>query len=245
MDFGNPQSIWACLAIFLVAVLYSAVGHGGASGYLAVLSLLNLAPQAMSSTALVLNVLVAGLSAFSFFCAGYFRWSALYPFLLGSIPGAFIGGLLKLPESGYRQLLAVTLILAACRLAITLKSRDDKIHPVSLLLGVFSGLIIGLLSGIVGIGGGIFLSPLILLAGWDNAKGASATAAAFIVINSLAGLAARQISGTLSVAMFWPFILVALAGGVLGSRLGASVIPSAALRRLLALVLFIAACKLL
>ncbi|CAN5587389.1 sulfite exporter TauE/SafE family protein [soil metagenome] len=239
----NPFSI---IAIFVVALLYSSVGHGGASAYLAILALLSVPKQTASSTALVLNIMVASTAAISYYRSKFLNLKTAAPYLLASVPAAFLGGMTKVPNNIYEGLLSVSLLVAAVRLAIPPKeSFDGELHQPRLWLAVGCGGVIGLLSGIVGIGGGIFLSPLIVIARWDTAKHASGTAALFIVINSIAGIVGRVCTHSFTIGSDWSFLVAAFAGGVIGSHLGANIFSQNALKRMLALVLGIASAKLL
>ncbi|MBI3579839.1 MAG: sulfite exporter TauE/SafE family protein [Ignavibacteriales bacterium] len=232
--------------IFIVAALYSSVGHGGASGYLAVLSLFAVAPAVMSSTSLILNVLVAMTSLIAYYRAGHLSMKLAGPFMLLSIPAAFVGGLLHIPDRTYFLILALVLLAAAFRLAISLpSSSEDPNKGVNFFasLGVGGG--IGLLSGVVGVGGGIFLSPVLLLMRWADPKRTSAVSALFIVVNSLAGLGGRFLRGGLELGNFIPFIIAAFFGGIVGSYYGANKLSGLVLRRLLAVVLVLAAVKLI
>lgn len=241
----EPNSL-SIVAIFIVALLYSSVGHGGASGYLAILALVSVPKQNASSTALMLNVLVASTAAISYYRSRYLRLKSSTPYLVASVPAAFIGGMIKIPNNIYEGLLAVSLLVAAVRLLLpAVESCTAELKQPRAWLAAVCGAAIGLLSGIVGIGGGIFLSPLIVLAGWDTAKHASGTAALFIVINSIAGIAGRLLTNSFVIGSDWSFLLAALAGGVIGSHLGANIFSQNALKRTLALVLGIASAKLL
>ncbi len=233
--------------IFIVAALYSSVGHGGASGYLAVLSFFAVAPATMGSTALTLNVLVAGVALFSYLRAGHLSWRLAWPFILLSIPAAFIGGLVKVSEKTYFVLLALALVIAAYRLAMSATGsvEGSEFKRVKLSVSLPAGGAIGLLSGIVGVGGGIFLSPVMLLFRWADAKKTSAVAALFIVVNSFAGLAGRLVKGELAIGGFGPLVAVAFLGGLLGSYYGANRFSGVVLRRLLAVVLIVAALKMI
>lgn len=256
---GFPaETLWITLLIFIVAFLYASVGHGGASGYLAVLSFFGFSRSEMASTALILNVLVAGLSFYAYAKSGHFSWRLTWPFILVSIPAAFLGGMLKLSPHSYAMLLAFTLLFAAFRLAWTPnapKKKSDgsldldqqlpETRPVSLKTSLPVGGGIGLLSGMVGVGGGIFLSPVMLLMRWANVKQTSATAALFIVVNALSGLLGRYVSHRIVVGNMLPLLLAAALGGWLGAYLGATRFSSQSLRRLLAFVLLIAAFKLI
>ena len=232
------------IAIFVVAVLYSSVGHGGASGYLAVMAFLAVAPEVTRPTALVLNLFVASIGAFHFYRAGHFSWSVFWPFAAASIPFAFLGGMIKLPTSAYKILLGLVLLFAAFRLAWSF-SRDVVPEPPKIWIALVCGAVMGLLSGLVGVGGGIFLTPLLLLMNWSETKTAAGVSALFILVNSASGLLGnyQQLSVLPSNVWFW--IAAAVAGGVIGSQLGAKRFDSLALRRVLATVLLFAAVKLI
>ncbi|HTY39233.1 MAG TPA: sulfite exporter TauE/SafE family protein [Bacteroidota bacterium] len=186
MEIGSFIAI--AVLIFFVAALYSSVGHGGASGYLAVLSLFAVPPAVMSSTALMLNILVAGVALFAYLRAGHLSFKLAWPFVVLSIPAAYLGGLIHVSEKTYYLLLASALVFAAYRLALSAARADIKEteRSVKLAISLPVGASIGFLSGIVGIGGGIFLSPVMILFRWADAKKTSAVAALFIVVNSLA-----------------------------------------------------------
>jgi uncharacterized membrane protein YfcA len=232
-------------ALMVVAFLYASVGHGGASGYLAVLALAGIDPAAMKPTALVLNLVVAGIGSFQFARAGLFRWRKFWPFAVSSIPFAIIGGALKIPAGPYRALLGVILLLSAARLFATARMGDRPERDPSPIVAVPLGALIGFLSGVTGVGGGIFLSPVLLLFGWANARTTAAVSAFFIVANSLAGLAGHVSSlGSIppAVVLWAPLTAV---GGLAGSTLGSRKLPEAWIRRLLAVVLVLAGAKLL
>src|SRR5437660_8135710 len=176
--------------MFLGAALYTSVGHAGASAYIAIMALFGFAPAVMRPTALVLNILVAAFTSFRYVRAGMFRWRVLWPVLIGAMPAAFIGGAIQLPGHYYRPLVGIVLFVAAARLLwpkelpAAATPKDPPIVP-----GILSGAVIGLLSGLTGTGGGIFLSPIILFLGWSGARLSSGVAAVFILCNSMAGLA--------------------------------------------------------
>ena len=233
------------LLVFLTALCYSAVGHAGASGYLAVMAILGMAPAAMRPTALVLNLVVAIIGTVQFARAGYFRWSLFWPFALTSIPAAYLGGRLSLPDDWYQHIVGVVLLLSALRFVMTLRSPDVSSRTISTPAALAVGLVLGLLAGLTGVGGGIFLSPLLLLAGWATLRVTAATSVAFILVNSAAGLLGQwhALATIPAFAPGWAF--AAAIGGTLGSGLGARYLPGPALRAVLALVLVAAGMKLI
>ena len=241
----EPATFIIIAAIFLVAVLYSSVGHGGASGYLAVMAFFAVAPEVTRPTALTLNLFVASIATIQFYRAGHFSWNLFWPFAVTSIPFAFIGGMLKLPTNAYRIVLGLVLLFAAFRLAWKFTSDDGEIREPKFWMCLIIGAGIGLLSGLVGVGGGIFLTPVLLLLHWSETKTAAGNSALFIFVNSAAGLAGSyaQVSSLPSAAWLW--IAAAIAGGALGSLLGATKFDSLMLRRVLAMVLLFASVKLL
>jgi len=236
-----------CVLVFLVAGLYSSVGHGGASGYLAVLSLFGVAPAEMSSTALILNLLVAGVGAYTYWKAKHLSLKLAWPFLVLSVPAAYIGGLLKVSDKAYFFLLAAALVGAAYRLATartsSANSGEPRHVPMSAALPLGGG--IGLLSGVVGVGGGIFLSPLMIFFNWADPKKTAAVSALFIWVNSLAGLGGRLTRDAIVLGNFGPLLVAAFLGGLMGSYYGANKFSGLMLRRILAVVLIVAALKLI
>ena len=245
---ASPELITLLLVlIFLVAVAYSSVGHGGASGYLAVLSFFGLAPTLMAPGALCLNLLVAGLSFLHYQRAGHFVFRLLWPFLLASIPAAFLGGLTAVPAHLYMGLLAAVLVFASFRLLAVAPPKQEeyfvKPPPIGVALPV--GASIGFLSGIIGVGGGIFLSPLLILLKWADAKRTAAASAAFIWINSAAGLYGHLSRKSVDWSSLAWLVGAAFAGGLLGSWLGARHFRGLWLRRVLGLMLLVATVKLL
>ena len=236
--------------LFLVAIVYSSVGHGGASGYLAVLSFYTFSHEVMATSALCLNLLVAGASLYSFSRAKHFSWSLTWPFVALSIPAAFAGGLMKIPPKTYALLLCVVLAGAGLRLFFdsVLKNRQEAVSKPPLPAAFVSGGVIGLLSGMAGVGGGIFLSPIMLFFRWAGPKQTAAASAFFILVNSLAGLTGRLLRWKpehLETRMLFFMVVAAFAGGLLGSRLGAHHFSAIWLKRILSVVLFIASFKLL
>ncbi len=228
----------------MVAVLYSSVGHGGGSGYLAVMAFLSVAPNITKPTALALNIFVAGIATVQFYRRGHFSWNIFLPFAAASIPFAFLGGLIELPIGLYKLILGVSLSLAAIRLAWRF-SKSDEIDDLKWLPAVLIGAIIGLTSGLIGIGGGVFLTPILLLARWADAKTAAGVSALFILVNSVAALIGNYQNALQLPAKVSVWIIVAIIGGIIGSTLGSKYFNSLLLRRVLALVLLIAGVKLM
>jgi uncharacterized membrane protein YfcA len=234
------------LMIFAAATFYSCVGHAGASAYLAVMALAGVDAQIMKPTALALNVLVALIASVRFYRAGCFSWSLWWPFAVTSIPGALAGGFLTLPSTLYRQMVGVVLLYAAYRLfrspsAAAGMTAGRPPRAVALILGA----LIGLLSGLTGVGGGIFLSPILLLAGWADPRRTAGVSALFILVNSLAGLGGRLAALPHLPAAVAPWAVAAVVGGLLGSGLGSRRLGAQKLRRVLAVVLVVASVKLI
>jgi uncharacterized membrane protein YfcA len=233
--------------ILIISALYGAVGHGGASGYLALLSLEGVDHQTASTTALVLNLFVAGVAFCSYRSAGHFQWRLTWPFLLASVPMAYFGGMIQTPVPVYNALLSVALAGAAIRMWSSQAGKETgnrKCQPPRLPTMLLMGGVLGLVSGIVGVGGGIFLSPLIILLRWADARQTSATSACFILANSMAGLGGRLTGGSVFGLNLWPLIVVGILGGFIGSRFGAIKAPNRTLFRILAVVLMVAVAKL-
>jgi uncharacterized membrane protein YfcA len=234
------------LLIFVAALLYSTVGHGGASGYLAAMALFNLAPDVMKPTALVLNLFVAGVGTYRYARAGCFAWNIFWPFAVLSIPCAFLGGSWKLPVHVYKLILGTVLLFAAWRLAIKQSAHAPGVQkPIFLPAALAMGAAIGLLSGLTGVGGGIFLSPLLLLLGWADVRKTAGVSAAFIWVNSVAGLLGHCESvKSLPHQILW-WTPAALIGGLIGAELGSRRLTPLTMRRLLAAVLVVAGLKML
>jgi uncharacterized membrane protein YfcA len=232
--------------IFLAAVLYASVGHGGASAYLAVMALFGIAPQVMRPTALALNILVSLIALIKFYRASYFSWRLFLPFALTSLPLAFVGGSIVLPTAIYKPVVGAVLIYAAIRLFFSANvGQQSEVRSVNLPLAMGSGGLIGLLSGLTGVGGGIFLSPLLVLMRWGDMRHVAGVAAAFVWVNSIAGLAGH-LSIVSELPSFLPlWALAAAGGGWLGAEYGSKRLGNPALRRLLAVVLVIAGLKMI
>ncbi len=238
-------------ALFLAtAALYASVGHGGASGYLAVMGLFGFAPAVMKPTALALNIVVSAAASAGFYRARLFKWSLFWPFAIVSIPAAFLGGRLVVPAHAYKILVGLVLLYAAVWMfrstigvASDAASRDASPQPPALWLALPAGLLIGFLSGMTGVGGGIFLSPLLLYTGWAETRTTSGVAAPFILVNSIAGLLGH-VAGLSELPPQIPFWAGAvLVGGWIGASYGSTRAPTTTLRRLLSLVLVIAGVK--
>jgi uncharacterized protein len=235
--------------IFAAAALYSSVGHAGASGYIAAMALMGLAPDVMKPAALTLNILVALIATARWTNNGRdLAWSSLFPLVAGSVPAAFIGGAIQLSATHYRLLVGVTLLAAAIKFLwqpATQTSQNDGTPHVSWSAGLVTGAGVGLLSGLTGTGGGIFLSPILLFFGWAGVRQASGLVAPFILLNSVAALignfsAVKKLPAELPV-----LVLAAMLGALLGTRIGTKRVSTTTLQRLLGAVLLIAAAKFL
>jgi hypothetical protein len=239
----DASALVVAAAFLVAAILYASVGHAGASGYLAVMALVGLPAPMMRPTALVLNLLVASIATVRFARAGFFSWPLFWPFALGSVPLAYVGGAITLPGHWYRILVGVVLWTAALRLLLNLRLRDT--HAPPRVAAVLCGAGIGLLAGLTGTGGGIFLSPLLLFMGWAETRQTGGVAAAFILANSAAGLAGHPASLDQLPEVFPLWAGAALVGGLIGAELGSRRIGTPAFRRLLGVVLVVAGAKLI
>jgi uncharacterized membrane protein YfcA len=240
------ETLTIAILFFVVAALYASVGHGGASSYLAVMGLFSFAPSVMKPTALALNILVAAVATFEFYRAGLFSWRLFWPFAVASIPAAFMGGAMMLPARAYKIVVGVVLLYAAVWMfRSALRPINKETHLPPLWAALVAGAAIGFLSGLTGVGGGIFLSPLILYVGWAETRATSGVAAPFILVNSIAGL----LGHFSSVAQLPPSVPIwgatAVLGGWIGASYGSKRAPAPVLRQLLSLVLIVAGVKLL
>jgi uncharacterized membrane protein YfcA len=233
-----------CIAVLVIAFLYSSVGHAGASGYIAVMTLVGYAPDVIKPTALVLNILVACLSSWQFRRAGYFQWSLFWPFAVLSVPFAFLGGYVNLPVGIFKILVGVVLLYSAFRFLVRLKP-DADVNPPSREVAMPVGAGLGLLSGLTGTGGGIFLTPLLIFMQWARTKTASATSAVFILVNSVAGLLGNLTSTQTLPSFALLLIGSVILGGAAGSYYGSSRFSTTVVKRMLAVVLTIAGLKLI
>lgn len=231
-------------SLFTVGFLYASVGHGGASGYLAVLSIFAIPVVNYKPTILILNILVASIGFIQFTRAGFLKWKLCWPFLLSSLPMAFIGSKMAVKDDIYHLILGIALIIPVIRLLGIIPGEAVKKKDVSVPVALLFGVIIGFLSGMLSIGGGIFLSPLLILLAWADAKEAAAASALFIVLNSISGLLGHP--GEIQIgneALSW--FSAAFAGGIAGSYVGSRHFAVATVKYLLSAVLAIASCKLI
>lgn len=227
-----------------VAFLYASVGHGGASGYLALMALFSFAPETMKPTALLLNLFVAGIAFYHYYKAGHFNMKLFIPFAIASIPLAFLGGMIEIDASIYKKILAVLLIFAILKMLNVFGKESVLIKDLKLWQGLVVGGLIGFFSGLIGIGGGIILTPVILLLHWGKMKEAAAVSALFIWVNSAAGLFGQFSSGVSISSQSFILVGVALIGGFFGSYYGSKKFNNNLLRYMLAFVLIIASAKL-
>ncbi len=248
MSVEHSSYLFLVPLFFLVAFLYSSVGHGGASAYLAIFALFGITGPHIAPIVLTLNIIVACISFISFRFKGHFSAKLLLPFVITSIPLAYIGALVKINKELFNLILGIALILASIRVFMPSALKQPSWLRSTLAIYAFcliAGGILGFLAGLIGIGGGVFLSPLILLFGLANAKSTAGISSAFIVLNSVSGLIGHFTAGYLLHPMLILLALVVLGGGIAGSFLGSRKIPESLLRKLLAVVLMVAGFKLL
>lgn len=231
--------------LFLVAFLYSSVGHGGASGYLALIALFSITPEVMKPTALLLNLFVSLTSFYQFYRGKHFNWKIFLPFAITSVPMAYLGGLITVDADIYKKILGVLLLVPITRFIFFANIKIDEIKKASIILSLLVGAFIGFLSGLIGIGGGIILSPVLLLLKWTNLKQTAAISALFIFVNSFSGLAGQLQKGIEFSADMYAYVAVAFVGGVCGAYFGSLKFRQNILQYLLALVLIVASFKLL
>ncbi|HEX2919596.1 MAG TPA: sulfite exporter TauE/SafE family protein [Bacteroidales bacterium] len=232
--------------LFVAAFLYASIGHGGASSYLALMALTGIDIMYLRSSALILNLFVAAIAFYNYYKAGYFSLKLLSPFILGSIPMSFLGGMIKVDNSFYKISLGVCLLLVVARMLFNVKRfENDTIVNPNFFLAVIIGAIIGFFSGLIGIGGGVILSPVLIIAGWANIKQSATISAAFIWLNSFSGLLGNINTGIAISSNIYIWVAVALAGGMAGSYLGSRRFSLAGLNYVLASVLLLAGIKLI
>ena len=234
------------ISILVMAFLYASVGHGGASGYHAIMALFAIESILMKSTALTLNIFVAGISFYYYKKAGYFKWKVFFPFALGSIPLAYLGGTISIQEEIYKGVLGVFLIFAVLKMLGIIGKEKEGLVKLPFGLGIIFGGILGFISGLIGIGGGIILSPVLLIFRWAKMKEAAAISALFIFVNSISGLIGIINSGNYKpIDDIWVWIIIAIIGGSAGSYFGSKKISSIGVQYLLSFVLSLASIKLL
>ncbi|MBT4478315.1 MAG: sulfite exporter TauE/SafE family protein [Flavobacteriales bacterium] len=234
------------ISILVMAFLYASVGHGGASGYHAIMALFAIESILMKSTALTLNIFVAGISFYYYQKAGYFKWKVFFPFALVSIPLAYLGGTISIQEEIYKGVLGVFLIFAVLKMLGIIGKEKEGLVKLPFGLGIIFGGILGFISGLIGIGGGIILSPVLLIFRWAKMKEAAAISALFIFVNSISGLIGIINSGNYKpIDDIWVWIIIAIIGGSAGSYFGSKKISSIGVQYLLSFVLSLASIKLL
>ena len=233
------------ILLFLVAFLYSSVGHGGASGYLALMALFSISPDVMKPTALLLNLFVSLTSFVQFYRGKHFNWKIFLPFAITSVPMAFVGGLITIDADIYKKILGFLLLIPISRFLFFANINVEQTRKSNILLSLIIGAAIGFLSGLIGIGGGIILSPVLLLLKWTDLKQTAAISALFIFVNSLSGLAGQLQKGINFSTDMYVYVAVAFVGGLCGAYFGSLKFRQNILQYLLALVLIVASYKLL
>ncbi|MES2328826.1 MAG: sulfite exporter TauE/SafE family protein [Bacteroidota bacterium] len=233
------------IILFLVAFLYASVGHGGASGYLALMAIYEVAPAEMKPTALLLNLFVSMTSFIQFYRGKYFMFRLFLPLALASVPMAFIGGMITIDAAIYKKILGVLLLVAVFRFFFFRNARPEEMKPFDIKWAIAIGAFIGLLSGMIGIGGGIILSPVLLLLKWTDQKQTAAISALFIFVNSVSGLAGQLTQGIVFNSHMVLYVAIAFTGGLAGAYFGALKFNQNLLKYVLAVVLLLASYKLL
>jgi uncharacterized membrane protein YfcA len=229
----------------VVAFLYSSVGHGGASGYLALMAIFSFPISVMKPSALVLNMFVSGISFFFYYRKNFFKLKLFYPFAISSVPAAFLGGMIPLENNYYKLLLGIVLILAALRLFGFFNSKETRNSKINIPLAVAIGFGVGLLSGMLGIGGGVILSPILLLLGWASLKETAAISSLFIFVNSVAGLSGFFMNENRFPTETFYLVPIAVFGGMLGAYYGSGFFSNKVLKYVLATVILLASVKLI
>lgn len=233
------------ILLFIVAFLYSSVGHGGASGFLALMAIYAISPEVMKPTALLLNLFVSLTSFYQFYRGKHFKWPILLPLAIASIPMAFLGGLISIEADFYKKILGLLLLIPVIRFFFFANFQSEEIQKNNILLSILIGSFIGFLSGLIGIGGGIILSPVLLLLKWTDQKQTAAISALFIFVNSLSGLAGHLSKGIEFSPDMISYVVIAFAGGLCGSYFGSLKFNQNILKNTLAFVLLMAGIKLI
>ncbi|MEO6313536.1 MAG: sulfite exporter TauE/SafE family protein [Chitinophagaceae bacterium] len=231
--------------LFVIAFLYASVGHGGASGYLALMAIFSFSPEVMKPTALLLNLFVSAVSFIQFYRGGHFKWKIFLPLALASVPMAFLGGLITIDATVYKKILGLLLLIPIIRFLFFANIKVEEIKKPGIGLSILIGGVIGFLSGLIGIGGGIILSPVILLLKWTDQKQTAAISAAFIFVNSLSGLGGQLVKGIHFSNNMYVFVAIAFIAGLGGAYFGSLKFKQTILKNTLAVVLMLAAYKLL
>ncbi|MEK6615420.1 MAG: sulfite exporter TauE/SafE family protein [Bacteroidota bacterium] len=233
------------LLLFIVAFLYSSVGHGGASGYLALMAIFGIAPSVMKSSALLMNVFVSLIAFFHYYKGGHFKWKLFLPFAIASVPASFLGALVTVDAEIYKKVLGALLIFPVLRLLGVFGKEHNGVKEMNRMVAILLGVAIGFLSGVIGIGGGIILSPIIVLLHWANMKETAAVSALFIFVNSISALAGLFTKGISIDTSVYLWIAITLAGGFAGAYFGSIKLKNPILKKILAAVLLLASIKLL
>jgi|TARA_R110002051_G_scaffold169498_1_gene240029 uncharacterized membrane protein YfcA len=245
MGLETPFMILFLILLPVLSFLYASVGHGGASGYLALMALFSFPNTTMKQTALLLNLFVAGIAFYHYYKAGHFRKGLFVPFAVGSIPAAFIGGAMHVEPLVYKKILGLLLVFAIARIFWKQKSSNASTKDVKFVQALLLGIAIGFFSGLIGIGGGIILTPIILILHWGNMKEAAAVSALFIWVNSFSGLLGQFSSGVTLYPIAGLMVAIAVMGGLAGSYLGSNKWNNRVLEYCLGIVLISASVKLL
>jgi uncharacterized protein len=246
MTFLNQDFlVYFCLLLAIVAFLYSSVGHGGASGYLALMAIFNFPVAIMKPSALLLNLFVSSISFLFYYRKNFFKFKLFWPFAITSVPAAFIGGFIPLENTIYKIILGIVLIFAAARLLGFLGFKEKGIKPINVPMAMVIGFAIGLLSGMLGIGGGVILSPILLLLGWATLKETAAISSLFIFVNSVAGLSGYFLGTKSFPTESFQLVPIAIIGGLLGGFYGSGFFSNKVLKYVLATVIVIASVKLI